>query len=135
MTLYESIVSCLSVHNHSIQEIKWVGNTNFTIPRDVFFDLSKQITDQYSSVYTNLAIDILVVGDTFWLECNEYADELESFENNIWIYRTQPQKPEIEKSVSGLSFEQLQKSLQDMIIEQYGIGGYSPPITLELLIK
>lgn len=84
--LKTEILSVLAVNNKTPEDIKWVGSQTQKIPLDVFWKLADVIYDDgYGS--PQVAVDLVVVGEDFWLERHEY-DGAEWFE-----FKTAPIEP------------------------------------------
>ncbi len=113
MNLYETVIKCLNENKHTFEDVIWIGNLQFSIPIENFVTLSKQLSDNGRFDYDHLSKDIKIVGKDFWLEINpfiEYYPYLDPFEPlsdiNLWVYKTQPAQPSIEKCVNALSLDQ-----------------------------
>ena len=69
--LKEETIAVLRRHNKEIKDIKWIGCSLFKIPINEFFELANKIYDSgYGGV--EVAKDLLIVGENWWLERNEY---------------------------------------------------------------
>lgn len=90
---YETI-KILSKYDKMPQDIKWVGCNSFKIPIEEFWKLADRIYDAgYGG--QEVAKDLIVVGDNWWLERHEYDGA------EWWEYKELP--PEPKKTLSSLS--------------------------------
>ena len=95
MNLKEQTIRILLKNNKSIEDIKWIGCPSFKIPINKFFEMTNRNYDSgYGSV--EVAEDLLVVGDSWWLERHEYDGA------EWWEYKELPQEPEKILSVPTL---------------------------------
>ena len=79
----------------TVSDVRWVGSSAFSIPLELFWRLADTFYDKgYGS--PEVAIDLIVVGDDWWLERHEYDG------SEWWEYKTIPQKPHDEKTVARL---------------------------------
>lgn len=84
--LKESTISALLKHGKSINDVKWIGCRFFKIPIDKFWEMSdREFNAGYGSA--EVAEDLLVVGDTWWLERGEYDG------SEWWQYKEKPEEP------------------------------------------
>lgn len=127
MNLYETVIECLNENKHTFEDVIWIGNSQFSIPIENFVTLSKQLSDSGRFDYEHLSKDIKIVGKDFWLEINpfiEYYPYLDPFEPlsdvNLWVYKTQPTQPSIEKCVNALSLDQASEYQKKKIRKIYG---------------
>jgi len=95
VNLKEQTIRTLHVFNKEPEDIKWVGCNKFKIPIDEFWELANRYYDNgYGS--EEVAHDLLVVGEDWWLERNEYDG------SEWWEYKTAPIEPEKTRSVQTL---------------------------------
>lgn len=71
MNLKNETIELLHKNGKTEKDVRWVGTTEFTIPVHLFWKLADQ---KYDSGYgaQEVAKDLIVVGDEFWLERNDY---------------------------------------------------------------
>ena len=86
MFLLETLLDCLKGHQKLFSDIQWIGCENFKIPLDNFYRLASKIKDTRCS---DVAIDLLVVGNDFWVErtMDETGEEK-------WVFKSYPKKPQ-----------------------------------------
>ena len=85
----------LKENGKTIHDISWVGCREYSIPLENFIECAdKEYDDGYGS--QEVAIDLMVVGDTWWLERHEYDGA------EWWEYKELPQRPIAEKTVNTL---------------------------------
>ena len=84
--LKDETLGVLANYGKTIDDILWIGTKNFRIPSALFWGLANK---EYDSGYgcPHVATDLLIVGEDFWLEREEYN----GFE--WWEYREKPQCP------------------------------------------
>lgn len=87
MNLLEETTEILEGKGHSINDIVWVGNLDFKIPLEQFLILANK---KYDNGYggEEVATDLLVVGQDWWLERHEYDGA------EWWEYKKIPIEPE-----------------------------------------
>lgn len=95
MNLKEETLAILDAHGKGAKDVRWVGGDDFAIPIDTFWRLADQ---EYDDGYgaQEVAADLIVVGDDFWLERYEY-DGAER-----WDYKAMPQKPDRHEDVATI---------------------------------
>lgn len=95
VNLKNSTLNVLKQHNKLPSDIKWVGCTSFKISIEEFWKLADK---EYDAGYgcPEVAIDLIVVGDNWWLERHEYDG------SEWWEYKELPQEPEKILSVPTL---------------------------------
>ena len=85
--LKEETIKRLEEHGKKPEEIRWVGCSSFKIPISEFWKLADEFYDSsYGS--TEVAEDLLIVGDNWWLERHEYDGA------EWWEYKTVPRIPD-----------------------------------------
>lgn len=95
MNLLEETNFVLKKHKKTFDNVIWVGTKDFEIPFVQFEQLANRDYDNGWGAQ-RVAEDLLVVGDTFWLERNEYDG------SEWWEYKVFPQRPEAVKEISTL---------------------------------
>ena len=99
MYSYVNLKNCtlnvLKQHNKLPSDIKWVGCTSFKIPIEEFWKIADR---EYDGGYggVEVAEDLIVVGENWWLERHEYDG------SEWWEYKELPQEPEKILSVPTL---------------------------------
>ena len=130
-TVWDDLMDALSYHGKSVEDVKWVGSKDFSVPLDNFYNLCRKIPYTEDS---DIPTDLLVVGEDFWLE--------RVFVNHdaigLWQYRTFPVKPEKEFQLSTLSLSDLsweeQRQACDELEHRYPDGvGYTPDTSYDML--
>lgn len=93
--LKSETLEILKKYNKSYFDIKWVGCRSFKISIEEFWELADRM---YDAGYGNaeVAEDLLVVGENWWLERHEYDGA------EWWEYKEIPEKPETIISVPTL---------------------------------
>lgn len=71
----------------TVDDIKWVGCRKYKIPLDKFWELADQY---YQNGYggTEVAEDLIVVGEDWWLERAEYDG------SEWWEFKSLPKEPD-----------------------------------------
>lgn len=93
--LKSETLTILKKYNKSYFDIKWVGCKSFKIPIEEFWKLADRMYDAGYG-HAEVAEDLLVVGDNWWLERHEYDG------SEWWEYKEIPQVPEKVLSVPTL---------------------------------
>lgn len=95
VNLKNSTLNVLKQHNKLPSDIKWVGCANFKIPIEEFWKLADR---EYDAGYggVEVAEDLIVVGESWWLERHEYDG------SEWWEYKELPKEPEKILSVPTL---------------------------------
>ena len=95
VNLKNATLNILKQHNKFPSDIKWVGCPSFKIPIKEFWKLADR---QYDGGYGSqeVAGDLIVVGDSWWLERHEYDG------SEWWEYKELPKEPEKILSVPTL---------------------------------
>lgn len=95
VNLKNSTLNVLKQHNKLPSDIKWVGCTSFKIPIEEFWELTDR---EYDAGYggVEVAEDLIVVGESWWLERHEYDG------SEWWEYKELPKEPEKILSVPTL---------------------------------
>jgi hypothetical protein len=88
MNLLKETTEVLKENNKTWKDVKWVGCRKFQIPIELFRELAdKEYDDSFG--LEEVATDLLVVGDSWWLERHEYDG------SEWWEYKELPKEPEI----------------------------------------
>lgn len=96
--LKDETLQILVEHGKTIDDVRWAGSKEYTIPLDNFWE---KADTEYDNGYGAPEIfgDLLVVGDDFWLERNEYDG------SEWWEYKAFPAKPNESRRVKTLSYD------------------------------
>ena len=74
MNLKNETLEILHNNGKSPEDVRWVRCKDFSIPVPLFWELANQ---EYDSGYgAQVADDLIVVGDGFWLQRHEYDGSL-----------------------------------------------------------
>lgn len=84
--LKEETIAKLKEYGKNPEDIKWVGCKNFKIPISSFWKLADEFYDNGYGT-KEVAEDLLIVGDNWWLERHEYDGA------EWWEYKTVPNEP------------------------------------------
>lgn len=86
INLLEETKEILENHNKTIEDIKWIGTRKHYVDINKFLELADA---EYDSGYggQEVADNLLVVGNNWWLERHEYDG------SEWWEYKSIPQKP------------------------------------------
>lgn len=78
-----------------MEDVCWVGGDDFSIPISLFWELADQ---EYDNSYGAqiVAVDLVVVGNDFWLERHEYDG------SEWWEFKEKPAMPEEVRNVNTL---------------------------------
>ena len=96
MNLFTETNDMLFKHGKTPSDVRWVGSENY-----VYFswDHFAEIADkEYNNGYggTEVAYDLLIVGDDWWMERGEYDG------SEWWSFKTMPQKPSNNNNVKSV---------------------------------
>lgn len=98
-------IECLKSHGKTSEDVRWVGSKLYGyFSWDVFTKLSDQ---EYHAGYggAEVATDLLVVGDNWWLERGEYDG------SEWWEFKSYPNKPNNEVMPKTVFRENYESSL------------------------
>ena len=86
--LKDSTIRAITKHGKTLDDIKWVGCAAYKIPIDKFWGMADR---EFDAGYggTEVAEDLVVVGDNWWLERGEYDG------SEWWEYKEKPKEPEM----------------------------------------
>ncbi|MBH9580070.1 hypothetical protein [Staphylococcus felis] len=84
--LLKETIDILNRYGKTLDDIVWIGGKDFTIPLAQFVELADK---KYDSGYggEEVAIDLKVVGNNWWLERAEYDG------SEWWEFKTPPSRP------------------------------------------
>lgn len=99
MNLKDETLKILTEHNKTIDDIIFISGDDFYINKDLFWKLAD--TEYYSGYGgQQVATDLVIVGDNWWLERSEYDGA------EWWEFRTKPCKPKTHSTINCLTTEQ-----------------------------
>lgn len=102
--LLDETKDILANNHKTINDIKWVGNDKFYFDINEFIKVANvEYDDSYGA--PEVAQDLLVVGDNWWLERHEYDG------SEWWEYKKNPTKPNRKIELKALTIDQA-KSLE-----------------------
>lgn len=109
INLLQETIDMLGEHGKTIYDIKWFGCDEFAIPENQFQELFDVNYDNGFGAQ-EIAMDLIVCGDDWWLEREEY----DGAEN--WVFKTMPTKPKKERRVKTVS-DGLWSAVSDLNLE------------------
>lgn len=91
--LYEETVETLKRNGKKQEDIKWAGCKTFKIPLGKFWEIAKNTN--YDSGYGGVvvAVELVLVGDDFWLSRGEYDG------SEWWNFNKKPEEPKETRDV------------------------------------
>ncbi len=93
--LLKETIDDLAKNGKTLDDVAWIGCKDFMIPMDEFLRLADaNYDDGYGG--TEVADDLVVVGDGWWLERHNYDG------SEWWEYKEQPKTPNNIKHVNSL---------------------------------
>lgn len=100
--LLEETKEILKDYNKKIEDIKWIGSNKNYIDIDKFLKIANI---EYDSGYGSpeVAQNLIVVGDNWWLERHEYDGA------EWWEHKEIPKKPNNKLDLKALTIEQAEK--------------------------
>ena len=115
--LLDETLRVLSEHGRTMDDVLWIGCKDFRIPIERFLELADDI---YYNIYggVEVAADLMVVGDGWWLSRWEYDG------SEGWEYNEPPKMPEEVRDVERLMFHSAD-SLEEVNDPEY-IQGNRP---------
>lgn len=87
MNLLEETLEKLELNGKTELDVKWVGNENYYFNWEEFKIIAKNTDYDSRHGEAEVAVDLIVVGDDFWLERNEY------YGDEWWEFKEHPKKP------------------------------------------
>ena len=70
--LYEETVEILKEHRKTFNDVRFVKGENFLIDKDEFIKIAKNTTYDNGFGWSEIALDLVIMGDNWWLERKEY---------------------------------------------------------------
>ena len=87
--LLEETISIIAKNGKNLEEINWIGSKDGYIDKELFFKLAN--VEYYPGFgASEVATDLLIVADNWWLERHEYDG------SEWWEFKTSPLKPKIQ---------------------------------------
>lgn len=96
VNLYEETVRILGYNNLSIEDIEWVGTTEYTIPLEQFVKLAKETNYNQGYGAQEVATDLIIVGKDWYMDRKEYDGA------EWWDFNKKPIKPNTTMNVNTL---------------------------------
>lgn len=95
--LWEETTRTLAAHEKTFKDVKYIQGTDFGITKENFEKVAKK--SKYYSGFgaAEVAEDLVVVGDNWWIERHEYDG------NEWWEYKEKPKQISRIKEVSHLA--------------------------------
>ena len=95
MNLLKETMYSLEEHNKTFEDVRWIGGDDFTISVESFKVLADK---EYDNGFggAEVATDLKVVGDDWWLERGEYDG------SEWWEFKTMPTRPTEERKIHTL---------------------------------
>ena len=86
MNLKNETLQILNENGKRLEDVRWVGCNDFSIPVPLFWELANQ---EYDSGFgaQEVAFDLVVVGNDFWIERHEYDG------SEWWEFKERPLMP------------------------------------------
>ena len=91
--LLHETIGALKENGKTEKDIKWIGSNEVEIPQEMFFKMADTVYDAGYGGH-EVASDLMIVGDDWWLERAEYDG------SEWWEFKTMPNKPK-NKFVEG----------------------------------
>ena len=90
--LKDETLKILAKHGHTADDVVWVGTLEFAIDKELFWRLADRLYDDGFGGQ-EVARDLLVVGESWWLERHSYGGA------EWWEYKIMPAMPDAMKPV------------------------------------
>jgi len=95
--LWEETIGKLAVHDKNFDDVMYIQGSDFGITKENFEQVAKK-SEYYSGFGSaEVAEDLVIVGDDWWLERNEYDG------SEWWEYKEKPKRINDIKEVSCLA--------------------------------
>lgn len=134
--LLHEVRGILANHDKTLGDISWVGCRDFSIPLSRFFELADVYYDSGFGAQ-HVASDLIVVGDGWHLERNEYDG------SEWWEFKTTIERPQEVRDVSSLvdnMWDSLAKNSTKVLVEKgkdYMVNTYGDimlPVGTDVLV-
>lgn len=83
----QETIDCLEVNGRTAADVRWVGTLDYKNTWEYFCERADFMYDN-NSKYTYINLDLIVVGEDFWLERREY------YGSELWEFKELPTEPE-----------------------------------------
>lgn len=102
MNLLKETKDILERNNKTLKDIKWIGNSKYYVDIERFIELANV---EYDSGYGSpqVAQDLKIVGDNWWLERHEYDG------SEWWEFKSIPTIPNEKMELKALTIDQAEK--------------------------
>lgn len=123
--LLEDLTDILKKNGKTLDDIVWIGCQDFYITKENFFELANA---EYwaRAYYTQTAIDLLIVGDDWWIK-----RECDSEDREWFVFNKYPVKPYKCKKIRTLACDEEVARIQKAKCRQY----YAPRLEDMLFYK
>jgi len=95
MNLLRETIDIIEENGKTYKDVRWVGSNDFCFTWDEFAAVASVEYDEGYGA-PNVAEDLVIVGDDWWLERGEYDG------SEWWEYKTTPRRPSRRMSPSSL---------------------------------
>jgi len=95
MNLKDETLEIMAEHGKTKEDIVWIGCRDFAIGPATFWRLADRMYDSGYG-WQEVATDLLVVGDNWWMERHEYDG------SEWWEYKEPPKMPFVCKDVQRI---------------------------------
>lgn len=108
MNLYKETIEVLTENGKTFDDVVAICGKEFQITKDDFLKYS-DVEYEEGDLYVEVAEDLMVVGNDFWLERREYDG------NEWWEFKTMPKYKEMPlKKITALTGRQAQTNGVDL---------------------
>ena len=97
MNLWKETIEILNIHNKTWNDVEFISSDNFEITKDNFERVAKNTNYDNGFGVQEIAYDIKIVGNNWWLERSEY-DGAEG-----WDFKTLPEKKNQTREITSLA--------------------------------
>jgi len=100
MCLYDDTIATMNYHKLSHDDVRWVGSADgqYAVSFDRFRELAEGLEYDDGFGSAEIATDLVIVGNTWWLERGEYDG------SEWWTYKTMPRRTGI-KDFTRLTYD------------------------------
>jgi hypothetical protein len=124
--LLEETVEVLTENGKTPADVQWVGSPAGWFTWEEFVAVAEHANYSAGFGSAQVAQDLVVVGDGFWLERAEYDG------SEWWAFKTTIARPKLHKQPDALTIEQAEKAKRDLSCGWEpldAIAGWAPSIT------
>ena len=97
MNLLKETKDILKEHGKTLNDIEWIGSYDFKIDKELALEIFKKTNYDEGFGSQEVATDLLVVGENWWLERHEYDG------SEWWEYKEMPNTPNKVKSTKRVA--------------------------------